>query len=86
MTDLVDQLRAYAQPPRLPVLDLLTAAADEIERLREQHDLALRVHDAMAAKIERLRKEIEYYADIAEGHYQQQSLADNLRALVKGGE
>jgi predicted nucleic acid-binding Zn-ribbon protein len=32
---------------------------DEIERLREQHDLALRVHDAMTEKIERLRKPLK---------------------------
>lgn len=35
--------------------------AEQIERLREQHELALRVHDAMAAKIEglRIRAEVE---------------------------
>jgi hypothetical protein len=31
----------------------------EIERLHEQHNLALRVHDEMAEKIERLREALE---------------------------
>ena len=60
MDDLVKRARAMAQGEARAGIGkvrraLFEALADEIERLREQHDLALRVHDAMAAKIERLR-------------------------------
>jgi hypothetical protein len=57
MTDLVERLRDW---DRLTVADAMRAA-DEIELLRAQHELALQVHNKMADEIERLRAALAGY-------------------------